>query len=101
MEMLTSSLLHFTETVQGLIKSLTFIIEMTLNRRYFNISRQLILFLRDFMNFLISPFSCDISTMAPCDPLTSTVAVFAITSSDTGLRPLPVGELSVSLLRAL
>ncbi|PRD30120.1 UNVERIFIED_CONTAM: Receptor-type tyrosine-protein phosphatase F [Trichonephila clavipes] len=60
LQILTSSFHHFTETVQGLIKSLTFIIEMTLKRRYFNISRQLILFLRDFMKFLISSFSCDI-----------------------------------------
>ncbi|GFV69012.1 hypothetical protein TNCV_1999781 [Trichonephila clavipes] len=42
MQILTSSFPHhhFTETVQGLIKSLTFIMEMTLKRRYFSISRQ-------------------------------------------------------------
>ncbi|GFV23910.1 hypothetical protein TNCV_272731 [Trichonephila clavipes] len=31
-----------------------------LEERYFNISRQLILYLRNFMKFLISSFSCDI-----------------------------------------
>ncbi|GFS77212.1 receptor-type tyrosine-protein phosphatase F [Trichonephila clavipes] len=64
MQILTSSFHHFTETVQGLIKSLTFIMEMTLNRRYFNVSRQLIRSLRDFMKFLISSFSYDIDIIS-------------------------------------
>ncbi|PRD23540.1 UNVERIFIED_CONTAM: hypothetical protein NCL1_46086 [Trichonephila clavipes] len=59
MQILTSSFHHSTETVPGLIKSLAFILGTTLKRRYFNISHQLILSLRDFMKFLISSFSCD------------------------------------------
>ncbi|PRD20549.1 UNVERIFIED_CONTAM: hypothetical protein NCL1_54261 [Trichonephila clavipes] len=38
MQIMTSSFHHFAETVQGLIKALIFIMEMTLKRRYFNIS---------------------------------------------------------------
>ncbi|GFT06495.1 hypothetical protein TNCV_3356221 [Trichonephila clavipes] len=37
MQILTRSFRHFTETVQSLIKSLTFIMEMTLKKRYFKI----------------------------------------------------------------
>ncbi|GFT16861.1 hypothetical protein TNCV_1334351 [Trichonephila clavipes] len=66
MQILTSSFHHFPETVQVFDQITYFHQEKkTLKRRYFNIFRQLIIFFRDLMKYLISTFPCDIAIELP------------------------------------